>query len=536
MTDMTTFTQLTNAAYGSDDIYKWRLCFEGGNAFKIRYVLKYSGRENDEDFARRRTLTPIPAMASTTINEVAYHIVSKLDSVLRQSDDDQFRDAMDGKDGGIDGQGMSFNTLLSDKIIPELLGMGRYGILVDRDEDAKAPPNIQFLSREQIQSWQYDHTGKLIDVTISQFKPNFNDVGLHLKVESHSERFKLVDGKVHHWDDKSLEDDFEVLNLTSIPVFIDSVPVPAMRNCADHQIALINLVSSAVNGAYSNNFALYVEQGAGGSGDLKREGKTEQPSQVGGALHGRNYPMNAERPAFIAPPSEPVKITLDMIAKLEDQIRDMCHMAIRAVASNGDSSKTANRPLEAALVALTYKLARLEEFIASAWQQYTGRPFEYTVVYPKDFSEVDVDTRAKTAAVWTDQIPKMPSITGRRELAKLAAKTLLLGNVDACTMNAILNEIDEATVIGIDPETLKNDIEAGLVTTKTASKARGYADGESDAAKLEHAERLARIAEAQGNTSTGSKDTSTPDQRKDEKTTSQQADTNTDGVGKQVRE
>ena len=98
--------------------------------------------------------------------------------------------------------------------------------------------------------------------------------------------------------------------------------------------------------------------------------------------------------------------------------------------------------------------------------------------------------------------------------------------VSAEELKRMHKEIDDADIIVIDPEILATDIENGLVTVKTASVARLYPDGEADKAKVEHAERIARIQLAQSdNAARGIKDGSAdPNATEKDKEASRQTD------------
>ena len=64
-------------------------------------------------------------------------------------------------------------------------------------------------------------------------------------------------------------------------------------------------------------------------------------------------------------------------------------------------------------------------------------------------------------------------------------------------MKKIEEEIKAAVVLNADPDVIAADLEAGLVCTETASRARLYPSGEVEKAKTDHLERLKRIAVSQ---------------------------------------
>ena len=99
------------------------------------------------------------------------------------------------------------------------------------------------------------------------------------------------------------------------------------------------------------------------------------------------------------------------------------------------------------------------------------------------------------------QLPKTPSKTYQKEIAKRVAYLQLNQKVSNETLDKIYKEIDSADVIVTDPEIIRQDHEAGLIGTILASKVRMYPDGQVELAKQDHADRAARIALAQSKAS-----------------------------------
>jgi hypothetical protein len=64
-------------------------------------------------------------------------------------------------------------------------------------------------------------------------------------------------------------------------------------------------------------------------------------------------------------------------------------------------------------------------------------------------------------------------------------------------METILKEIDDAIVVDGEYKMILEDHKEGLVSTETASLARGYPKGEAEKAAKDHEERLERIAISQ---------------------------------------
>jgi hypothetical protein len=64
-------------------------------------------------------------------------------------------------------------------------------------------------------------------------------------------------------------------------------------------------------------------------------------------------------------------------------------------------------------------------------------------------------------------------------------------------MDTIGNEIDKSPFTTSDPEMIIQAVETGLVGEETASLALGFAKGEVEKARKDHAERIARVQAAQ---------------------------------------
>ena len=96
---------------------------------------------------------------------------------------------------------------------------------------------------------------------------------------------------------------------------------------------------------------------------------------------------------------------------------------------------------------------------------------------------------------------KLPSKIAQRAISKLIVNKLLDTKIPQEQLDSISTEIEQAEYITTEPEIIHSDLEKGLVSTKTASEARGYnAKTEVPQAELDHANRILRIKEAQRDT------------------------------------
>lgn len=114
-----------------DNWMKWRKTYEGGEPFRMHYLKQYTLREDPEDFAFRRQMTPIPAFAKSACNEIKNAIFQRLCDVIRRGGSDAYQAAVAGQNGGVDRRGSTMNAFIGMKLIGDLLCMGKVGVYVD---------------------------------------------------------------------------------------------------------------------------------------------------------------------------------------------------------------------------------------------------------------------------------------------------------------------------------------------------------------------------------------------------------------------
>ena len=113
---------------------KWRIVFEGGELFRNRFLEKTSKREDALDFKLRKKMTPIPSFSKAAITEVKNSIFQRMVDVSRRDGPDSYQQAITGVDFGVDFKGSSMNNFIGQQVLPELLLMGRVGIMIDSPE------------------------------------------------------------------------------------------------------------------------------------------------------------------------------------------------------------------------------------------------------------------------------------------------------------------------------------------------------------------------------------------------------------------
>jgi hypothetical protein len=515
---------------------KWRATYAGGEHFRDYYLERFSSRETDADFRRRKLLTPVPSFAKAAINDIRNAIFQRMRDIVRVGGSDTYMRAVSGQNGGVDLRGSSMSAFLGMKVLTDLLVMGKVGIYVDhpvvgetstladtvgvrpyiysyRVEDiisytqanAEAPSDFQTLLLRDRRT-EYDEQTKLPTKEVERYRMLWLDqnTGL-LNLQFHSE-------------DGTPEDAPQVIpGLTRIPFVLLDIGDSLIKDVCDYQIALLNLVSSDVSYALTANFPFLTEQRdlRAGGGHLKPAANSDGTATAGGqgaadrdmkvgATQGRAYDLQAERPGFIHPSPEPLQASMALQKKLEEDIRKLVNLAVINLASraSAESKSIDNEGLNAGLSFIGLVLQSGERQIAEFWATYesvspNSRKVA-TVAYPERYSLESDETRIEKSDKLAGLMAKIPGRTVKRELAKLITTVLLGGKISVDQMSAIHTEIDNAPYTTSDADTIIAAKDAGLVGEQTASIALGFDDDEYEIARKDHIERLKRIAETQG--------------------------------------
>jgi hypothetical protein len=526
---------------------KWRLTYIGGEAFTAVYLKKLSKREDDVDFKLRKEITYCPAFAKAALNDIRNSIFQRMVDVTREGGDPTYQRAVKGLDGGVDMLGSSMNSFIGRYIIPELLSMSRVGVYVDMPplsgptiaHKGDKKPYIYLYRTESIRSWTYDNTALSNEFTsiVLQDEDYELDIETGLPIGTIT-RYRHVfigdDDLVHclfyDTDGNAIDpitgdqtDDYEiVLPIKRIPFVLFEISDSLLTDVADYQIALLNLASSDMNYALKANFPFYTEQFDNRSespylkGERSATSTQTPPDAFGnvfstetsyqekvrevkvGATGGRQYPIGVERPAFIHPSSEPMTASMAKQQQLKAEIRQLINLTIENLQpkTSGGGIDVPDPTLESGLSYIGMALEHGERKIAEYWALYEGKA-NATVAYPENYALTSDKDRHQSAKDFQELMPNMPSLTYQREMAKQIATIMLRGKVPTPKLLTVLKEIDAAPVVMGDPVVIASDIEEGLVSLETASAARGYPPGEVEKAKVDHADRLARIATSQ---------------------------------------
>jgi len=522
---------------------KWRYCYQAGEEFINLYLQQISKRETNDDFAQRKAISYIPAFAKAAINEVKDSIYQRIADVTRQGGPQSYIDSVAGLTGGVDLLGSTMNSFIGRAILPDLLVMGQIGVFVDMPgmagptlaDKGNTHPYIYKYSVEDIVNWAVGQTEDGIEyknLLLKDYVYLYNAAGLPIDVKDRYRYVWLQDGNVYtQYYNEKLQPidrngiaglDIITIKLPKIPFVLFEISSSLMTDIANYQITLLNLASSDISYVLKSNFPFYVEQfdprsenlftrtasaGDTGTTTIVKPGES-QDAAVGktqeirvGVASGRRIPRGLEMPRFIHPSSEPLIASMKKQGELKEDIKTLLKLTLTNLApkmASAESKSADERGLEAGLSAIGLELEHGERQIATFWSLYEGSKSTPTVKYPEKYSLQSDKEKRGEATDLLKSAKNIPSLTYKKEALKTVTGILLGTKVSMETLRQIHSEIDKAKVIVSDPDELSKDIEQGIVSLDTASKAKNYPSGEVDKAKTDHADRVARIAQSQG--------------------------------------
>lgn len=501
----------THPIYDKDSINwtKYRLTYQTGTEFINKYLCQYA-KELDSDFDTRRKLTFVPAHAKSAINSIKNAIFLRMIDIVRQCDSVSYLTAINGLNGGVDLQNSTMNYFIGCIILPELLTMRRVGIFIDSPiypenqplsaRNAYQHPYLYHYTAEDIRSWSYDSLGRLNKVLLRHNRYSYDEYGFPKKLIIVYRYLQKVNNGtlIQTFDDEDRLIEEYTLSISEIPFIILEISHSLLEDAADYQIALLNLASSDVNFATKSNFPFYTEQYMPYA-DLANVGESESDIKIG-VGQGRRYPKGLERPQFIHPSPEPLRASLELKEHLVKELHQIINLNVTTLdprRASAESKKYDDRDLEAGLAAIGLELEDAERSIARIWLAYERINSTPTINYPLTYSLKTDSERRNEAKELLALIAQSPSPTYQRIILKAVATILIGHKVTKERLQTIYDEIDATNILITDPEILRLDHEAGFVSTNTASKIRGYPEGEVEQAKKDHAERAARIVKAQ---------------------------------------
>ena len=518
---------LRHRTYDLDELQwrKWRLVFGGGDLFIRMYLKRFTTRESGADFITRRAIAYNPAFAKQAIYDVRNAIFQRMAEVHRDGEV-AYLEACKGNGLGVDQRGTSMTQFMGTTVLDELLTMAKVGVWIDNGrDDNNDHPYVYIYQIEDVYNWddEYNPTS----VLLRDYEPAYDsEFGVLIEPKTtfrHAQYIPGVGVVVKLLDEsKTLKEEYLLEKFDRLPLVILHIKESLLKDIANYQIALLNLASADMSYAVRANFPFYTEQY-----DVRADAMQKmnvQPKTIGGfhvgeehdtigimdqgqsgavevgVTNGRRYPMGTERPGFIAPPTEPLLASMEKQEQLKKEMRILVGLSLSNLSqarSSSDSKQEDEKGLEAGLSYIAQELARAERIIADCWMKYLGSKTPFTIEYPVDYSlKSDSDRQAEAENI-LKSVDRLPSTTAKRELVKQACIKLFGGRISADKLKQVLDEIERAEVIVGDPELLYKDVEANLVSNKTASMARGYEADESDEAIKDHVAKLSRIAIAQ---------------------------------------
>lgn len=544
-----TMTRHPDYLKGYLDWDKWRWVWEGGDGFINQYLEKFSARESDKDYRQRKKLTPVPGFAKAALVDIKNAVFHRMGDIVRRGGNPSYQSAVAGQKGGVDRRGSSMNHFIGTQILPEMLVMGKVGVYVDNIAPAGptladasgASPYLYKYRIEDILSWKCslpDSDSDYEGILLRDWCVDYGSTWGKIQLPSGSfERYRLVwkdpvdgfvwyqffdaEGEPIHPDGTPGESPTR-LSLTRIPFVLFDIEDSLFKDIANHQIALLNLGSSDVAYALKSNIPFYTEQedsrltGSHLKSDIAEDGTSTTGGQAAGDQHvnmgvmdGRNYGVGMDRPGFIHPSSEPLKASMELQRKWEDDIRKLVNLAVVSLGNSrasGEARNMDNQGLEAGLAFIGLVLEGAERKISDHWMSYNGQDSRDTVIvkYPDQYGLKTQSERIEEADKLTDLMFSIPGKTVKKELAKDAVVALLGGRVPVDKLAVINKEIDEASYSTSDPKVIQLAKEQMLASDETLSDALGF-DGETEIPKAieDHKARIERIQVAQSDPNEG---------------------------------
>lgn len=513
-----------------EDWIRWGDAYQSGRDFITNYTQTYSKRETDEDFVNRKKYSYVPAFAKAAIDEVKNSIFQRISDVTRKNGSSSYMECIVGRLGGVDLEGATMNSFIGRTVLPELLVKGKVGVFVDMPmsigftKATKPHPYLYIYRAEDILSWETTYEDNhccFTKLLLAETKYTY-DTNLRLPsgTQVQYKYFELIpEGvKVTIYDD-SPEKNSDlpgkvimeiILDIEKIPFIIAELNTSLMKDIADYQVAALNLASSDMSYSIRSNFPFYVEQIdprynsqylRNSSDGTENTANTAEKREINvGASDGRTYPIGADQPAFIHPSSEPLEASMKKQQQLKEEIKQLVQLALTNVdpkMASAESKEQDQQGLEAGLSYIGLELETLERNIAYIWGLYESYNKEVTITYPKRYSIKSDNERIEEAKNLKDILHSVPSDTFRRLIVKQIATIVLGTKVSSEELKKIHNEIMEAKVIDVDPEILSKLNELGAIDLVNLAKSYGIPSEWVELAKIEHAERLARINEAQ---------------------------------------
>lgn len=497
-----------------DDWVEWRYCYSGGRRFREEYLEKFSDRENDKEFKRRRDLTPIPAYARLEINRVKNSLSQRFPDIIRRGGSEKWADAVHGNGRGVDRRGSSMDSYVSKFLLAEILVMGKVGVLVDAprvtgNSAADVPEdfrpylnwypveNIERLVPAPVES-PSDWTAVLVKDINKKF-----DIETATTEDVNTFRYYYLDPDRNNKvtiatiDDTGKEVKPLVLtDLDKIPFVVFDILESLIKDVCSYQIAHLNLISADTLYAIDANYPIMTRQ-RGNSVPAHLEGEDEEADI--GIQKGIWYDRGLDAPGFISPPVDSMKTSMESRKMFKQEVHELVTGALASLGEEGT--------IDAGLAFIGQCLEDGESRLWDHWAAYEQRDEARretpNVVYPEDWSLKTDEERLNEADKYIDLMNKLPGQEGKKQAAKMAYDRLYRGRLASDDLVKIKAEVDAAPYSISDAKIVIDAKKEGIFSAETASLALGANKDEAEKAKKDQEEKAAAIAAAQSDQQVG---------------------------------
>lgn len=490
----------------SQDWIDWRYCYLGGTEFRREYLEPFSDRESDDEFRRRRKLTPIPTFAKRAVKKVENALAQRFRDIARPGGSDQYQEAMAGLGRGVDLRGTSMNTYLVKKVLPELLPMQRVGLLLDAPvvpEDA----SLEDLARIGFQPYlkRYPVEDFRAVPAKNGIESDWSSVTLRdswEKVDPENGTSETVTKFTHYWlDDTRRDEDGRPMvsiqnvqesgkedgpalltRLTAIPFVVPDILASLIADACSYQITLLNMISADSNYAVDANYSFMVRQRSGVH-TAHLEG--DEASASTGTRKGLFYESDEAPPAFISPPTQPMKMSMELRREMKKEVEELVLGALQDIGDDGSP--------EAGLGFIGECLKHAEQRIADHWEQYEKANREdrkpAIVTYPESWSLKTDEERLERAEKFLGVSARLVGTKSKKAAIKASVEEMWRGKLDNDEVEGMLTEIDQAEYATSDPDIVLKAFSEGATDTIVTVEALGFAKAVAARAKKEKEEK-----------------------------------------------
>jgi hypothetical protein len=548
-----TLTELRHPLYSAHAglWLKWRLCYEGAEAFKEAFLYRYSKREDDTDFTNRKKITYIPGHSRAVINIIRNALAVRLPDVVRKGS----QEYLDAMQNDVDGFNSSMTAFVALDITPLLIVQGKRFVVVDaipsKEGATKAEdlgtPYFYTVDAEDVVSWAYSPDGDLIAILMHLHEDVVNaETGL-IEGSQLIYRYmrRLEDGEEYTGacsvtftgpgvviasfdvEGKLLtrENACQFLEMDRIPVVEFSLVSSIMAEIADHQISLLNLASTDMDFLWRGNFPIYTEQQPKKSSSIRPRGTkrrkadedTDSESVLAGSDPGTGpsssqrrvgsgkgvgYMEDMDRPDFISPGTENLKVSMTKQEGIAKEIRILVDLAlvslsVKALEQSGKSKEADRVGEEAGLAYIGQALESGERELGQIFEMMAGNdPNDIEVNYPESYSIRTASERRTEAEELRKLHSAVRSETYQRTLDKRVAEVLLKPLISADELEKVFKEIDAGAYVDDDKDrsqVIQKDVVTKIVSRGTAATLRGYDADEAEKVRSDAASDVSAL-------------------------------------------